>query len=155
MAYREKASGSDNQGDSSVHNGALQPDYPSGQSSGNNRGLGESNGGLTPAYPRAASNPNHEHLDSDHDSGTALHKIKTAGSISISPALFEKLYLSPENRVKGELRKTFANPTPLALVGFLLALTPLTCDLMGWRGAGGLGESDTGAYYGFGGSSTP
>lgn len=28
-----------------------------------------------------------------------------------------------------------------ALVGFLLAFTPLTCDLMGWRGAGGSGAA--------------
>jgi hypothetical protein len=47
------------------------------------------------------------------DSDEALKRIRTAGTISISPELFEKLYLSPENRVKGELRKTFANPTPL------------------------------------------
>ena len=31
-----------------------------------------------------------------------------------------------------------------ALVGFLLSLTPLSCQLMGWRGAGGNGASDTG-----------
>ncbi|MDI1492706.1 MAG: hypothetical protein OHK93_004488 [Ramalina farinacea] len=74
----------------------------------------------------------------------ALHRVRTAGSISIPPDLFEKLYLSPENRVKGDLRKTFGNPTPLALIGFLLSLTPLSCDLMGWRGAGGV-------YLGFGG----
>jgi len=43
----------------------------------------------------------------------ALKRIKTAGSISISPELFEKIYLSPQNQVKGELRKTFGNPTPL------------------------------------------
>jgi hypothetical protein len=55
----------------------------------------------------------HHHLDASHDSGTALHKIRTAGSISISPELFEKLYLSPQNKVAGELRKTFGNPTPL------------------------------------------
>ena len=55
----------------------------------------------------------HQHLDKDHDSGTALQRIRTAGSISISPELFEKLYLSPENKVSGELRKTFGNPTPL------------------------------------------
>lgn len=51
------------------------------------------------------------HGGMDHD--TALKRIKTAGSISISPELFEKIYLSPQNQVKGELRKTFANPTPL------------------------------------------
>jgi uncharacterized protein len=43
----------------------------------------------------------------------ALKRLKTAGSISISPELFEKLYLSPQNQVKGELRKTFGNPTPM------------------------------------------
>lgn len=53
------------------------------------------------------------HLDNSMDSDTALRKIRTAGSISISPELFEKIYLSPQNQVKGELRKTFGNPTPL------------------------------------------
>ncbi|MCJ1279235.1 hypothetical protein MMC21_007059 [Puttea exsequens] len=93
----------------------------------------------------------HEHLDGDHPTGTALERIRTAGSISISPELFEKLYLSPENKVSGELRKTFGNPTPLALIGFLLSLSPLSCQLMGWRGAGGNGASDIGAYLFFGG----
>jgi hypothetical protein len=55
----------------------------------------------------------HQHLDASADSDTALRKIQTAGSISISPELFEKLYLSPPNKVKGDLRKTFGNPTPL------------------------------------------
>ncbi|KAF2673496.1 hypothetical protein BT63DRAFT_467024 [Microthyrium microscopicum] len=83
----------------------------------------------------------------------ALHRIRTAGSISISPELFEKLYLSPANNVKGDLRKTFANPTPLALIGFLIALNPLACDLMGWRGTGGVGvgAAGVGTYYFFGG----
>ena len=31
----------------------------------------------------------------------------------IPPEQHEKLYLSPENKVKGELRKTFGNPTPV------------------------------------------
>ena len=55
----------------------------------------------------------HDHLDSQTDSDTALRKIRTAGSISITPELFEKLYLSPQNRVTGDLRTTFANPTPM------------------------------------------
>lgn len=94
----------------------------------------------------------HDHLD-DINMGydSALKRIRTAGSISISPDLFEKLYLSPQNAVKGDLRKTFANPTPLCIVGFLLALTPLSCDLMGWRGAGGSGAAGIGTYYFFGG----
>lgn len=56
---------------------------------------------------------NHQHLDANTDSDLALRQIRTAGSISITPELFEKLYLSPQNKVKGELRNTFGNPTPL------------------------------------------
>ncbi|KAF2091560.1 GPR1/FUN34/YaaH-class plasma membrane protein-like protein [Saccharata proteae CBS 121410] len=87
------------------------------------------------------------HVGSDE----ALRRIRTAGSISISPELFEKIYLSPQNQVKGELRKTFGNPTPLALIGFLLSLSPLSCDLMGWRGSGGSGAASIGVYFFFGG----
>jgi len=47
------------------------------------------------------------------DPANALNRIRTTGSLSISPELFEKIYLSPQNRVAGDLRKTFANPTPL------------------------------------------
>jgi hypothetical protein len=62
------------------------------------------------------------HLDHNTDSDTALRQIRTAGSISISPELFEKLYLSPPNKVKGELRKTFANPTPLYVIAYIVGL---------------------------------
>lgn len=55
----------------------------------------------------------HNHLEDGTDHVDALRRIRTAGSISISPELFEKLYLSPQNQVKGDLRKTFGNPTPL------------------------------------------
>jgi len=91
------------------------------------------------------------HLDNSHDPDDALRKIKTTGSLSISPELFEKIYLSPQNKVAGELRKTVGNPTPIALVGFLLSLTPLSCDLMQWMGAGGNGAAGIGFYIGFGG----
>ncbi|PIA92628.1 Protein alcS [Cercospora beticola] len=101
--------------------------------------------------PREKDFENGYHLDKDMDPDTALRKIQTSGSISISPELFEKIYLSPQNKVAGDLRKTFGNPTPLALVGFLLSLTPLSCDLMGWRGAGGNGAASTGVYFFFGG----
>jgi len=97
------------------------------------------------------SNVSGYHLGASHDPDQALRRIRTAGSISISPELFEKIYLSPQNQVKGDLRKTFGNPTPVALVGFLLSLSPLACDLMGWRGAGGSGAAGTGTYYFFGG----
>jgi hypothetical protein len=53
------------------------------------------------------------HLSPNETRDSALHKIKTAGSISIPPELFEKLYLTPQNEVKGDLRKILGNPTPL------------------------------------------
>lgn len=91
------------------------------------------------------------HLGRDVPSDEALNKIKTANSVTISPELFEKIYLNPQKEVKGELRQTFGNPTPLALLGFLLSLSPLSCELMGWRGAAGDGIATIGAYYFIGG----
>lgn len=38
-----------------------------------------------------------------------------------------------------------------ALSGFLLSLTPLSCTLMGWRGAGGNGAANVGTFFAFGG----
>ena len=60
-----------------------------------------------------SADPHDEHLDHNTQPDHALKKIRTAGSISISPELFEKLYLSPQAPVHGDLRKTFGNPTPL------------------------------------------
>jgi hypothetical protein len=57
--------------------------------------------------------PYRMHIDASHDSEGALKKIRTAGSVSISPELFEKLYLSPPTNVHGDLRRTVGNPTPL------------------------------------------
>lgn len=48
-----------------------------------------------------------------HDEHTALSRLRTAGSLSISPELFEKIYLSPKNQVSNNIRSTFGNPTPL------------------------------------------
>jgi hypothetical protein len=54
-----------------------------------------------------------QYLDENMSTIEALKRIQTAGSIAISPELFEKIYLSPQTQVKGDLRKTFGNPTPL------------------------------------------
>jgi hypothetical protein len=62
-------------------------------------------------YTNGANNYHMNDMNLDND--TALKRIRTAGSISISPELFEKIYLSPQNAVKGDLRKTFGNPTPV------------------------------------------
>ena len=91
------------------------------------------------------------HIGREHSSDEALNKMRTANSVTITPELFEKMYLNPQNNVKGDLRQTFGNPTPLALLGFLLSLSPLSCELMGWRGAGGNGVATIAAYYFMGG----
>ncbi len=59
------------------------------------------------------NNGNAYHMPEHETPDDALRRIRTAGSVSMSPELFEKLYLSPENRVSGDLRKTFGNPTPM------------------------------------------
>ncbi|EKD15438.1 uncharacterized protein L3040_001810 [Drepanopeziza brunnea f. sp. 'multigermtubi'] len=108
--------------------------------------------GSNTGYQNGKNGAGASHLnDTNMSQGDALHRIGTAGSISISAELFEKIYLSPQNAVKGDLRKTFGNPTPVALIGFLICLSPLSAALMGWRGAGGSGAATTGAYYFFGG----
>jgi succinate-acetate transporter protein len=47
--------------------------------------------------------------------------------------------------------KSFGNPTPLALAGLVLCLTPLSAQLMGWRGADGSGSANNGAHFFCGG----
>ncbi|KAK3186652.1 hypothetical protein K4F52_004693 [Lecanicillium sp. MT-2017a] len=56
-----------------------------------------------------------------HDSAMEpLERLRTSNTVIMSPELFEKLYLGPQNNVKGDLRKTFGNPTPLGLVGYFI-----------------------------------
>ncbi|KAL4954124.1 GPR1/FUN34/yaaH family-domain-containing protein [Aspergillus filifer] len=87
-------------------------------------------------------------------SDDSLNRMKTAESVflPISRETFEKLYLSPKHPfVEGDLRKKLGNPTPICLMGFLIASTPHACMLMGWRGAGGLGSALVPVYIFFGG----
>ncbi|PFH58838.1 hypothetical protein XA68_13166 [Ophiocordyceps unilateralis] len=65
----------------------------------------------------------------------------------MSPELFEKLYLTPVNGKTSRLRSTFGNPAPIGLAGFIICLSPLSADLMGWRGAGGQGNASLGAFW--------
>lgn len=80
-----------------------------------------------------------------------MENLRRENAIVLTPELFEKLYLNPANNVRGDLRERYGNPTPLALLGFLLSLSPLSMELMGWRGAGGNGMATIGAYFFIGG----
>ncbi|KAF4961255.1 hypothetical protein FGADI_492 [Fusarium gaditjirri] len=96
--------------------------------------------------PRNSVNGKHE------SEGEDLATVHPTRSIPISPELFEQLYLQPQNKVKGDLRQTFGNPTPVALAGFLLCSTPLSIGLLGWQGSGGFAAAaNVGAYLGLGG----
>lgn len=43
----------------------------------------------------------------------SMPALEATKSITMSNEMFEKLYLDPPNKVSGDLRRTFANPTPL------------------------------------------
>jgi hypothetical protein len=43
----------------------------------------------------------------------ATKNLATPGGISISPELFEKMFLAPQDATKGSLAETFGNPTPV------------------------------------------
>lgn len=88
------------------------------------------------------SNIKHRDYQDDNVRGLAdLNRYKTNDSVAIPMDVFERMYFNPEMAVKGQLRRTFGNPTPLALMGFVIASTPLACTQMGWRGAGGNGAA--------------
>jgi hypothetical protein len=62
----------------------------------------------------SSQNGKEDTIEREHKS-TNLDRFATNGSISVPMDVFEKMYLNPETRVKGELRKTFGNPTPLSV----------------------------------------
>lgn len=74
------------------------------------------------------------HLDRDveqgsfHDDMPREEKLRNmlTNTMTLSPDMFERMYLAPKGQVNGELRRTFANPTPIALLGFSVGLLPLS-----------------------------
>ena len=63
------------------------------------------------------------HIDKEEQ----LRNVLT-NTMTMSPQLFESLYLQPKTQVAGDLRKTFANPTPVAVMGFVVGLLPLSIE---------------------------
>ena len=70
--------------------------------------------------------------------GLNLIQTQTTSGMTISPELFEKLYLTPKTPHAGDAIKRFANPTPLGFVGFVISTFTFSMVLMGWGGASGL-----------------
>ncbi|KAJ5362074.1 GPR1/FUN34/yaaH protein [Penicillium brevicompactum] len=70
----------------------------------------------------------------------ALHGLTTVPtSVTLTSEQFERLYLTPMTVRQSSIAKKVGNPTPLALGGFVITTTPLSCCLMAWRGASGNG----------------
>lgn len=67
---------------------------------------------------------------------SSLHQVPT--NLTISPELFEKLYLTPKVPHVGDANKRFANPTPMGFVGFVISTFSFAMVMMGWGGAAGL-----------------
>ncbi len=63
----------------------------------------------------APSNAGHNVTTNGVDEEKGLHRTATA--VTMSPELFEKLYLTPKVPVAGDYNKRFANPTALGFVG--------------------------------------
>ncbi|KAF2024492.1 GPR1/FUN34/YaaH-class plasma membrane protein [Setomelanomma holmii] len=78
-------------------------------------------------------------------------RYELAKTVTLTPELYEKLFISPKTQVAGSLRTTFGNPTPVGVLGFSVSVLPLACAFMGWRGSGGLAVATTGATIWFGG----
>jgi hypothetical protein len=74
--------------------------------------------------------------DSIEPSLPSLHQTPT--NITLSPELFEKLYLTPKVPHVGDAYKRFANPTPMGFVGFVISTFSFAMVMMGWGGAAGL-----------------
>lgn len=69
---------------------------------------------------------------------TNISRVMSSGAVTISPELFEKLYLTPKTPHTGDNLKRFANPTPLGFVGFVISTMSFAMVSMGWGGANGL-----------------
>ncbi|CAG8895276.1 unnamed protein product [Penicillium egyptiacum] len=72
-------------------------------------------------------------------------------SVTLSSEQFERLYLTPMTVRQSPLAKKVGNPTPLALGGFVITTTPISCCLMAWRGASGNGVAFIGPIIFLGG----
>lgn len=52
------------------------------------------------------------------------HLYRSTTGVTMSPELFEKLYLTPKIPRVGDYNRRFANPTALGFVGYVLLFSP-------------------------------
>lgn len=107
-----------------------------------------------PAHP--PNRPNGSVAQKDYDlerqaSHNEVQRNQLTNTVTLSNEMFENLYLSPKGPIPKPLQKQLANPTPIAIMGFVVGLTPLSCEFMAWRGSGGFGVATTTNSIFFGG----
>jgi hypothetical protein len=92
---------------------------------------------MSPSPSRHATN-GIDDIEKGDSNDLNLTKTQTISGMTISPELFEKLYLTPKTPHAGDYNKRFANPTPLGFVGFVISTFTFSMILMGWGGASGV-----------------
>jgi succinate-acetate transporter protein len=85
------------------------------------------------------SDESYQRRASDEEIGFGKPQLTqtVSNAYTISPELFEKLYLTPKVPHVGDATKRYANATPLGFVGFVISTMTFSMILMGWGGAGG------------------
>ncbi|PNS16033.1 Protein alcS [Sphaceloma murrayae] len=77
-------------------------------------------------------------MDKEATPNGLSHTMTSGTTVTMSEAMFEKLYLTPKTERGSENIKRFANPTPIGLIGFVISTFTFSMVLMGWGGANGL-----------------
>ena len=93
---------------------------------------------MSPSPSRGRLSSGIDDIEAAKRDGLNLTQTNTIGGMTISPELFEKLYLTPKVPHVGDAYKRFANPTPMGFVGFVISTFTFAMVLMGWGGANGL-----------------
>jgi len=66
---------------------------------------------------------NNTHFDSEEK-----FRYELAKTVTLTPELYEKLFISPKTQVAGDFRQRFGNPTPIGVLGFSVGVIPLACS---------------------------
>lgn len=69
---------------------------------------------------RAAGRSQDTHFDSEEKL-----RYELAKTVTLTPELYEKLFIAPKTPVAGDLRSRFGNPTPVGVLGFSVGVIPL------------------------------
>lgn len=60
------------------------------------------------------------HFDSEEK-----FRYELAKTVTLTPELYERLFISPKTPVAGDFRARFGNPTPVGVLGFSVGVIPL------------------------------